>query len=134
MRREPVDQHEAVGHPLVLQRGFRREFLPRARGDTDPQLRASALKQTEKRAAAPILGRLALVCRTVFDQLSLAAVTLAAPAGGTAFMHRMQRVDDDDGARDRQPRFDGAPAEAVEQRRLALAGQPGLGRPAAKLG
>jgi hypothetical protein len=43
----------------------------------------------------------------------------------------MQRVDDDRRTRDRQPRIERAPAEPVEQRRLALPGKPGRGDPIA---
>src|SRR5207302_7967026 len=94
MRGEPVDQREVVGHPLVLQRDDGRKFRRLARGETDPQPRAAGLEQLEKRAATPDLGHLALARRTVFDQLGMARLALAAPAGGTAFMDRMQRVDD----------------------------------------
>ena len=64
----------------------------------------------------------------------MARLALAAPAEDAALMHRMQGVDDDQSPRDRQPGRDRATAKAVKDRGLALAGEPGFGNPAGKLG
>src|SRR5947209_34107 len=98
------------------------------------QPRASLLEQAEERAAPPVLGRLALGRRTVFDQLRLALVTLAPPADDAAFMHRMQGIDDDRGARYRQSGRYSAATEPIDDLGLAIAGEPGLSQPVAKLG
>src|SRR5437762_4204069 len=129
MRREPGDQRQIVGHPFVVQRYNAREFRRLARGQAYSPLRAAAFEQMEKWAAAPIFGRLALARRSVFDQLGAALIALAAPARDTAFMHRMQSVDDDHSARERQPGFECAPAVNIEQRGLARARDPGFSPP-----
>jgi hypothetical protein len=49
-------------------------------------------------------------------------------------MHRVQGVDEDGGAGDRQAGVERAPAKAVEQRGLALARETGFSQPRAKLG
>src|SRR5437667_4443408 len=132
--REPGDQRQVVGHPFVLQRYNARDFRGLARGEAYSLLGAAALEQPEKWAATPILGRLTLARRSVFDQLGTTLVALAAPARDTAFMHRMQSVDDDRSTRERQPGFEGPPAETVEQSGLALPCEPGFSQPRAKLG
>src|SRR5437764_4206998 len=134
MRREPGDQHQIVGHPFVVQRYNAWEFRRLARGQVYSPLGAAAFEQIKKWAATPIFGRLTLARRSVFDQLGTALVALAAPARDTAFMHRMQSVDDDGSTRERQPGFECAPAKTIEQRGLARSCEPGFSQPLAKLG
>jgi hypothetical protein len=49
-------------------------------------------------------------------------------------MHRVQGVDEDGSAGDRQAGVERAPAKAVEQRGLGLARETGFSQPRAKLG
>jgi len=77
--------------------------------------------------------------RTVFDQFGLACacrvlVGVVAPAKGSALVDRVQGVDDQRTARDRQSAGNRALAESIEDRRLALAGEASFGDPPRKLG
>jgi hypothetical protein len=49
-------------------------------------------------------------------------------------MHRVQGIDDEDGARDGHASVERAAAEAVEQHGLALPRKTGFSQPRAKLG
>ena len=128
-----ADHHRDIAHALVAQLHDGREIGGLARVEARPKQRCAGLEQVKEHAAPPVRGRFALAGRVVFDDLGLRLSALASPAEAAAFVDRVQGVDDDRGAGDRQPGLDGAPAEAVEQRGLALAGEPGLGQPGADM-
>src|SRR5579875_1583843 len=82
-----------------------------------------------KRAAPPILGGLALVGAPVFEQAVLRDAVVA-PANGASLVHRVERVDQRDGAGEAQPRSRRLRAEPVQQLGFrnapqALPDQPG---------
>src|SRR5262249_5066320 len=88
---------------------------------------AAGLDQAEEGCGAPARRRVTLVGPAVVVDLRLAGG--ARPAGGAALVDRMQRVDEQDGARQRQARRHRALAEAAHHLALggtsqALAGDP----------
>jgi hypothetical protein len=82
---------------------------------THPKQRSAGLEKVEKGAAAPVLGQLAFAARAVFEQFGLRLPGFPAPIKSASLINRVQGVNDDGGAGDRQPRSEREPAEAVKQ-------------------
>ncbi|UCF51982.1 MAG: hypothetical protein JSV48_22135, partial [Bradyrhizobium sp.] len=97
-------------------------------GEIDHHLLMAMLEHVEEHRAAPACGRIALGARAVFERIALVAGSVA-PAEAAPLIDRMQRVDDDEPARQFQALGTAALAEAAKQvdfgqAREALAGQP----------
>src|SRR5260370_34398366 len=69
----------------------------------------------------PVRRSLALPGGAVLEDGALLRAVVA-PTEGAALVDRVQRVDEDHGARQRQPRLVAAPAEPVQQYRLCGSG------------
>ena len=120
-----MDQRQVVGLPLRAQLLEDREVRRVAAGEAAPQRRPAGLEQVVERAAAPALRVLATLARPpVLDDRALVRHRVAAPAEDAALVDRVQRVDEDEGARERQPGGDGPLAEAAQEIRLGRPGQP----------
>ncbi len=105
-----------------------REIQRRRVGKIDHHLVVAVLEHVEEHRAAPALGGVAFGGRAVFERVALVALPVA-PAEAAALIDRMQRVDDDQPAREFQPFGAAALAEAAEQFVFGQAGQPLAGQP-----
>src|SRR5215813_4793492 len=85
-------------------------------------------------AVAPAFGVGALAGRAVFDELRPRFTPFPAPQKRAALVNRVQRVDQQRGAGERQTGGAGPSAKLVEELGLACPGKPGFGEPNAKLG
>src|SRR6516165_9590714 len=82
--------------------------------------------------AAPALRRLPLVGAPVINHLGLVR-QISTPAERPALVYRVQSVENDDGAGERDAGVGDAPAETNHQLALAPANQTRLGHPCGKL-
>ena len=69
--------------------GDRREIGGFAGMEAHPKQRSAGLEQVEKDSAAPVLGRLALAGRTVFDQFGLRLPGFPVSEESAPLMHRV---------------------------------------------
>ncbi len=99
-----------------------REVEMGAIGQVDRKLVMALFEHVMEGRAAPVLRRLALVGRTVFERIALVARPIA-PAEAAALENRMQRVDEAKSARQLDAGCAAAFAEAAQDVVLRQAGQ-----------
>ena len=99
-----------------------REIELVAIGEIDPDLVMAVLEQMMEGRAAPGLGGIALIGRAIFEHFALVALGVV-PAKAAALEDRMQRVDEDDAARQIEPAGAAALAEAAQQVVFRQSGQ-----------
>ena len=139
--REAIDHDDVVGHtrrPEILQDGKLGCGFGR---DAPPQQALPGLQQVEERTCAParvgpaLLARGELRVQGACRQASAAIFLhgglrrIISPAHHAALIHRVQRIDEQQRAADRQAGGDGALAKSVHQRSFRLAAQARLGEP-----
>ena len=124
-RAEPVDHREVVGHAVAPQVLQERE-LQLLVAEASAQRRSPAFVEPMERALQPLVVAALGIEPAV---LGLYRGAVPAPFEQPAFQDRVQRVDADHGAAERQPRADGALAKALHQGQLGLARQAGCGDP-----
>nr|AAF22882.1 adenylate cyclases-like protein [Bradyrhizobium japonicum] len=117
---EAVHDSEIMLMALLGEFADLREIQRRRVGEIDHHLVVAVLEHVEEHRAAPVLGRIAFGGRTVFERVALVARPVA-PAETAALIDRMQRVDDDEGAREFQAL--GA-AASQNPRSSSLSGRP----------
>jgi hypothetical protein len=126
-----VNEREIIRYALVAGLLDAEKIGRVPRHQAAPQHPPARLQQVKKRAAAPVLRRHALIRAAIFDDLG-GFRPVGTPAECETFINRVQRVENDKGARQRHPGLAEPPAEAGQQLALAAADQPGLGHPSAE--
>ena len=125
---KPVNECQIIGHAFVAGL-LEAEKIDRVPGSqAAPQHLLARLQEMKEHAAPPAFRRLALVRASVFPNLGRLR-PVGAPQESAAFVNRVKRVEDNEGACQRHPGFDNAPAEPGHQLGFAAADQPGLGHP-----
>jgi hypothetical protein len=120
-----VDQRQVVGLPLRAQLIDAREVRRVASGEIATQGRPAGLEQVIEWAGTPPLRSLATLARPpVLDDRALVRRGGPAPAEDAALVDRVQRVDEDEGARERQPGGGRSLAKAVQQVQLGRPREP----------
>ena len=97
-------------------------------GKVDPDLVGAVLEHVVKGRTPPVLRRRALVARAVFEDVALIGL-LCVPAKAAALEDRVQRIDEDEAARQVQPAGPAALAEPAQQIVFRQAGQTLMDQP-----
>ena len=100
----------------------RREVERGAIGEIDPQFVVAVLKHVKEGRAPPVLRRIALPGRSIFEAVALVGLGVV-PAKSAALENRVQRIDEDQPARQIEAFGAAALAEAAHQIVLGKAGQ-----------
>src|SRR5580704_10953900 len=128
-----IDQHENICHALAPQIDDQSKMFGKSIANAASHLRATILAHLEKWAALPVFGRFSFVGRAVCKAFDHSGTIVGTPAEEVALVDRMQRVDDDPGARNWQPGYDRATAELAEYFEVVLSGKPSVNNPADKV-
>ena len=129
---ETVDEHQIVGSALVTGLRNSRKIGRITRRQIAPHFGSTRLQQVKKRAALPAFCGLTFVGPTIIEYLDR-LWDISAPPKSAAFVNRMQRVENDNAARQLNSSIDDPPAEAGHQLALRAANQTRLRHPAGKL-
>src|SRR5438067_8213193 len=124
-----MNESHVIGLTVRFQLAKDCEVRRVARADPAAQLAGSALCQTVERAAVPAGRGFADIRWSVFDDRRLLHA-VGSPTKRTAFVDRMERVDDKRGTRERNAYAKAAVAEAVQRFCLRCAGKARLDEPA----
>ena len=119
---EPVYEADEVPVPARGEIGDHRE-VERWIGKIEPQFVMAAFEHVIKRGAAPVQRGVALAGRPVFEAVALVGFGVV-PAESAALENRVQRIDEDDAARQLEALRAAALAEAANQIVLRQSGQP----------
>ena len=93
-----MDQGDKIRHAIGTQGGEHRKVVVFAFSKIDPKEIELSFQHVIKRAFPPLLSGFAFVAAAIFDDERFIAL-IAAPAESTAFIDRMERIDEKDGPR-----------------------------------
>ena len=131
---EPMDHRQIVGMPEIAQVLDHREVGRIATGEVAPQLAVAAFQQMVEWALMPCIHPpLVRAGPFEFDQRRCVG-RVAVPAEQPALIDRVQRVDDRDAPRHRDPGGAGPFAEAAQQLGLGRAVEAAVGDPRGDVG
>ncbi|MEH2469456.1 fructose-specific component phosphotransferase system IIB-like protein [Nitrobacteraceae bacterium AZCC 2299] len=124
-----MDEGDAMLVAVIGEVTDHREIVGLRIGDVDLHLVMAVLEHVEERRASPVGGGLALLGRAIFERIALVGLGVV-PAEAAALEDRVQRVDENEAARQLEPTVTTAFAEAADQVVFRQTGEPLADQPA----
>ena len=126
-----VNERQVIRHAFVARLRDRRKIGRLAGSKAASQRLLAGLQQIKERAAPPIIGRLARARAPVIHRFE-GVRSIGAPAKNAPLIYRVQRVENDHRAGQRNAGLDHPPTKPRHQLSLGSADQPGFGHPRAE--